>query len=193
MISSLNTCQVSSLFLTTAVNWVLIFHTWCNPGRRSWPRPLFWGGNSDTVCLILGDNIFYGHGFYPILEECTGLEQGGVIFGYQVNGPQRYGIVAFDENHNVMNIEEKPEQHKSKYAVPGLYFYDNDLAAIAADVAPSARGGAGDHRGQQCLPETGGVSKSSCWAGTLPGLTPAPMNPCLMRLILLKPLKSARD
>jgi glucose-1-phosphate thymidylyltransferase len=95
---------------------------------------------TDSVCLILGDNIFYGHGFYPILEECTNLEKGGIIFGYQVTDPHRYGIVSFDDNRNVLSIEEKPKHPKSKYAVPGLYFYDNDVAAIAADVTPSARG-----------------------------------------------------
>jgi glucose-1-phosphate thymidylyltransferase len=66
------------------------------------------------VCLILGDNIFYGHGFYPILEECTSLQKGGIIFGYQVTDPQRYGIVSFDKNRNVLSIEEKPEHPKSK-------------------------------------------------------------------------------
>lgn len=94
----------------------------------------------DCVCLILGDNIFYGHGFYPILEECISLKKGGIIFGYQVTDPQRYGIVTFDDARNVLSIEEKPENPKSKYAVPGMYFYDNDVAAIAADVTPSARG-----------------------------------------------------
>jgi glucose-1-phosphate thymidylyltransferase len=93
-----------------------------------------------AVCLILGDNIFYGHGFYPILEECTSLEKGGIIFGYQVTDPQRYGIVSFDKNRNVLSIEEKPANPKSRYAIPGLYFYDNDVAAIAEDITPSARG-----------------------------------------------------
>jgi len=96
-------------------------------------------GNS-AVCLILGDNIFYGHGFYPILEECTSLEKGGIIFGYQVTDPQRYGIVSFDKNRNVLSIEEKPANPKSRYAIPGLYFYDNNVAAIAEDITPSARG-----------------------------------------------------
>ncbi|GAB6142756.1 glucose-1-phosphate thymidylyltransferase RfbA [Desulfocicer niacini] len=95
---------------------------------------------SDSVCLILGDNIFYGHGFHPILEECTSLKKGGIIFGYQVKDPERYGIVAFDENRNALNIEEKPKKPKSKYAVPGLYFYDNDVVNIASKVKPSDRG-----------------------------------------------------
>ena len=95
---------------------------------------------SDSVCLILGDNIFYGHGFHPILEECTSLKKGGIIFGYQVKDPERYGIVAFDENKNALKIEEKPKNPKSKYAVPGLYFYDNDVVNIASKVKPSDRG-----------------------------------------------------
>ena len=86
---------------------------------------------NDSVCLILGDNLFYGHGFYPILEKATQLEQGGVIFGYRVNNPRRYGIVEFDANNNVLSIEEKPEIPKSNFAIPGLYFYDNDVVQIA--------------------------------------------------------------
>ncbi len=95
---------------------------------------------NSTVCLILGDNIFYGHGFYPILKECISLEKGGIIFGYQVTDPQRYGIVSFDKYYNVLSIEEKPEHPKSRYAIPGLYFYDNDVTAIAEDITPSVRG-----------------------------------------------------
>jgi glucose-1-phosphate thymidylyltransferase len=95
---------------------------------------------NQSVCLILGDNIFYGHGFYPILEECTNLQKGGIVFAYRVTDPQRYGIVTFDKNENVLSIEEKPEYPKSKYAIPGLYFYDSDVASIAADIKPSPRG-----------------------------------------------------
>jgi len=95
---------------------------------------------TDSVCLILGDNIFYGHGFYPILEECTSLKKGGFIFGYRVNDPGRYGIVEFDENQKVLSIEEKPKKPKSNYAVPGLYFYDNDVVQIASEITPSDRG-----------------------------------------------------
>jgi len=95
---------------------------------------------TDTVCLILGDNIFYGHGFHPILEACTGLEKGGIIFGYWVNDPDRYGIVEFDDDKNALNIEEKPKKPKSNYAVPGLYFYDNDVVQIASEIKPSSRG-----------------------------------------------------
>ncbi len=92
------------------------------------------------VCLILGDNIFFGHGFTRIIQKAAQLEDGGLIFGYPVKNPQRYGVVEFDAENNVLGIEEKPLQPKSKYAVPGLYFYDNDVVHIAKDIKPSARG-----------------------------------------------------
>jgi len=94
----------------------------------------------DSVSLILGDNIFFGPGFTGIVEECTRLETGGLIFGYLVRDPERYGVVEFDEQNNVVSIEEKPDTPKSKYAVPGLYFYDNDVVTIAQQVKPSPRG-----------------------------------------------------
>lgn len=95
---------------------------------------------NDTVALILGDNIFYGHGLPAILDRCAGLEKGGIIFGYLVRDPERYGVVEFDRHGNVTGIEEKPKKPKSKYAVPGLYFYDNDVVRIAEELKPSARG-----------------------------------------------------
>jgi glucose-1-phosphate thymidylyltransferase len=98
----------------------------------------FIGG--DSVCLILGDNIFYGPGFSKILRESAQLTKGGLIFGYMVRDPERYGVVEFDTQNNVVGIEEKPARPKSKYAVPGLYFYDNDITTIAEQVRPSARG-----------------------------------------------------
>lgn len=85
---------------------------------------------NDKVALILGDNIFYGSGLSKLLQSCT-QEQGGVVFAYQVNDPERYGVVAFDKEKNVVSIEEKPEIPQSNYAVPGLYFYDNDVVEIA--------------------------------------------------------------
>ncbi len=94
----------------------------------------------DSVCLILGDNIFFGPGFSAILQESAKLTTGGQIFGYLVKDPERYGVVEFDRNNKVIGIEEKPEKPKSKYAVPGLYFYDNEVITIAAQVKPSARG-----------------------------------------------------
>ena len=95
---------------------------------------------TDTVCLILGDNIFYGPGLPTILREAVKLTRGGLIFGYPVRDPERYGVVEFDANRRVVGIEEKPEKPKSNYAVPGLYFFDNDVVDIAAKLRPSARG-----------------------------------------------------
>jgi glucose-1-phosphate thymidylyltransferase len=94
----------------------------------------------DHVCLILGDNIFYGHGLSQILRKATQVSEGGVIFGYWVRDPERYGVVQFDGEGKVLNIEEKPVKPKSNYAVPGLYFYDNEVVAIASSLKPSARG-----------------------------------------------------
>jgi len=94
----------------------------------------------DSVCLILGDNIFYGHHLTDTLQRAVLLEKGGIIFGYFVRDPERYGVVEFDSDGNVTSIEEKPKKPKSNYAVPGLYFYDNDVVNIAADLKPSARG-----------------------------------------------------
>jgi len=95
---------------------------------------------TDTVCLILGDNIFYGPALPTILREAVKLTRGGLIFGYPVRDPERYGVVEFDANRRVVGIEEKPEKPKSNYAVPGLYFFDNDVVDIAAKLRPSARG-----------------------------------------------------
>jgi glucose-1-phosphate thymidylyltransferase len=94
----------------------------------------------DTVCLILGDNIFYGHGFGGILLETAGLADGAVVFGYFVNDPQRYGVVEFSDDGKVLSIEEKPARPKSNYAVTGLYFYSNDVIDKARSLKPSARG-----------------------------------------------------
>jgi len=93
----------------------------------------------DKVALILGDNIFYGNGFSELLQTNNDPE-GGVIFAYHVNDPERYGVVEFDENGKVVSIEEKPAQPKSNYAVPGIYFYDNQVVSIAQNLKPSPRG-----------------------------------------------------
>ncbi|WP_456385955.1 glucose-1-phosphate thymidylyltransferase RfbA [Desulfolithobacter sp.] len=95
---------------------------------------------NDSVCLVLGDNIFFGHGFADIVKRCSQLTDGGIIFGYLVKDPQRYGVVEFDRDNRVIGIEEKPAHPKSRYAVPGLYFYDNEVVDIAGSIKPSARG-----------------------------------------------------
>ena len=95
---------------------------------------------SHPVCLVLGDNIFYGHGLTELLRDAAGQESGATVFGYYVHDPERYGVVEFDPSFKVLSIEEKPSRPRSNYAVVGLYFYDNDVVEIARDLTPSARG-----------------------------------------------------
>lgn len=95
---------------------------------------------SDNACLILGDNIFYGHGLGELLENAVANLHGATVFGYYVNDPERYGVATFDANGNVIDLEEKPKQPRSNYAVTGLYFYDNQVVNIAKELKPSARG-----------------------------------------------------
>ncbi|MEG0236067.1 MAG: glucose-1-phosphate thymidylyltransferase RfbA [Cetobacterium sp.] len=98
----------------------------------------FIGG--DSVALVLGDNIFFGQGFSPVVKKAANLEKGAEIFGYLVQDPRAYGVVEFDENNSVLSLEEKPEIPKSKFAVPGLYFYDNSVVEKAKNLKPSKRG-----------------------------------------------------
>lgn len=94
----------------------------------------------DNVCLILGDNVFYSQGFSGILKKAAQLEKGGLIFGYYVNNPEEFGVIEFNNEMKAVSIEEKPQNPKSHYAVPGLYFYDNNVINIAKNVKPSSRG-----------------------------------------------------
>ena len=94
----------------------------------------------DSVCLVLGDNIFYGHGLSDMLKSAAKREQGATVFGYYVSDPERYGVVEFDDSRRVVSIEEKPARPKSNYAVVGLYFYDNRVVQFAHDLKPSPRG-----------------------------------------------------
>lgn len=95
---------------------------------------------NENVCLVLGDNIFYGHNLIEILNECSSIKEGAIVFGYYVKDPQRYGVIEFDDCCNVISIEEKPKRPKSNYAVCGLYFYDNQVVKIAKALRPSKRG-----------------------------------------------------
>jgi glucose-1-phosphate thymidylyltransferase len=96
--------------------------------------------DQSPVCLVLGDNILYGHGLVELLHRAARLEQGALVFGYQVKDPQRYGVLEFDRSRRVISFEEKPTQPKSNYAVPGIYFYDRQVCSLAKTLTPSARG-----------------------------------------------------
>jgi len=124
-------------------NWGIVLKYKVQPSPDGLAQAFILGeefiGN-DNVALVLGDNIFYGHGFTPLLQKSANLKDGAVVFGYQVNDPQRFGVVEFDDNKKAISIEEKPTKPKSNFAVTGLYFYDNNVIEIAKNVIPSHRG-----------------------------------------------------
>ncbi len=123
--------------------WGLRFSYAVQPSPDGLAQALIIGAHfigADDVTLILGDNVFYGHGFPALLASARGRASGATVFAYRVNDPQRYGVVEFGEDRKAISIEEKPEKPKSHYAVTGLYFFDNDAADIARRVKPSARG-----------------------------------------------------
>jgi glucose-1-phosphate thymidylyltransferase len=123
--------------------WGLRFSYAVQPSPDRLAQALIIGADfigADDVTLILGDNVFYGHGFPALLASACGRASGATVFAYRVNDPQRYGVVEFGKDQNAISIEEKPEKPKSHYAVTGLYFFDNDATDIARRVKPSARG-----------------------------------------------------
>ena len=123
--------------------WGLKFSYLVQPAPEGLAQALILGESfleNSSVCLILGDNIFYGDGLVNLLTEATELQEGALILGYQVSDPQRYGVVEFNSHGQVISIEEKPKQPKSKYVVPGLYFYDRFAPRLAASLKPSPRG-----------------------------------------------------
>ncbi|MDR3305708.1 MAG: glucose-1-phosphate thymidylyltransferase RfbA [Clostridiales Family XIII bacterium] len=129
--------------LRDGADWGVSFHYKIQEQPRGLADAFILGApfiGGDSVCLILGDNMFYGQDLTKMLEEARANNRGATVFGYPVHDPRSYGVVEFDENNNVISIEEKPERPKSKYAVPGLYFYNNDVIEIAKAVEPSERG-----------------------------------------------------
>ncbi len=129
--------------LGTGEQWGISFDYVEQPEPRGLAEAFLLGREfvgDDTVCLILGDNIFYGAGLWNMLRRAALLKEGALIFAYPVKDPSRYGVVEFDENYRAVSLEEKPEKPRSRYAVPGLYFYDNKVLEMAARLQPSKRG-----------------------------------------------------
>lgn len=128
--------------LKDGTQWGLKFSYIEQPKPEGLAQAFILGQNfidNQPVCLILGDNIFYGHGLIDILTRAATLREGGLVFGYQVKAPQKYGVIEFDSDGRAINIEEKPLNPQSKYAVPGIYFYDSQVVEIAANLKPSTR------------------------------------------------------
>ncbi len=118
---------------------------------------------NESICLILGDNIFYGQDFVRQLKDASKLKEGAIVFGYPVKDPRSFGVVEFDDSRRVVSIEEKPQKPKSNYAVPGLYFYDNSVVEIAKNVKPSERGEIEITSVNNAYLENGNLKCSTSW------------------------------
>lgn len=142
IISTPNDLPLFEKILKDGSQWGLQFSYVAQPRPEGLAQAFILGRDfiaNEPVCLILGDNIFYGHGLTEVLARAANLQAGGLVFGYQVKDPSQYGVIEFDSNGRAISIEEKPLIPKSKYAVPGIYFYDSQVVEIAANLKPSAR------------------------------------------------------
>lgn len=143
VISSPESLPVFRELLKDGSQWGLKFEYAAQPEPRGLADAFLVGREfigESPVCLILGDNIFYGEGMISLLQQCASLGVGAIIFGYKVTDPERYGVVEFDDQYNVLSVEEKPVHPRSSYAIPGIYFYDNQVVKIAEALKPSPRG-----------------------------------------------------
>ncbi|WP_019500768.1 glucose-1-phosphate thymidylyltransferase RfbA [Pseudanabaena sp. PCC 6802] len=142
IISTPNDLPLFQTLLQDGSQWGLKFSYTAQPSPDGLAQAFILGKDfigSDPVCLVLGDNIFYGHGFKDVLRSAAQLKSGGLVFGYRVTDPQRYGVIEFDRDGIAISLEEKPKQPKSNYAVPGIYFYDAQVVEKASQLKPSAR------------------------------------------------------
>jgi glucose-1-phosphate thymidylyltransferase len=142
IISTPNDLPLFQTLLQDGSRWGLKFSYTAQPQPEGLAQAFILGKDfidGDPVCLVLGDNIFYGHGFKEVLRSAAQLQSGGLVFGYRVTDPQRYGVIEFDRDGIAISLEEKPKQPKSSYAVPGIYFYDAQVVEKAARLKPSAR------------------------------------------------------